>query len=167
MRRTPFRDFGHSIRERLPSTWNRGGTDMGKDNRDLLTVLRSELEFLEKGGYRITARADWRPHFIFQDSPTCLNFDPTQPPRPCSECTLMQLIPVVAAKRKIPCRFIPLNDHGETIDSFYRSGTAEELEAALGGWLGSTIERLESKGRCRGCGKCTRARTETKASTNQ
>jgi hypothetical protein len=140
---------------------------MCQDNRDLLTVLRSELEFLEKAGYRTTARVDWRPHFIFQDSPTCLNFDPTQSPRPCSECTLMQLIPADAAKRKVACRFIPLKEHGETIDSFYRSGTAGELAAALGGWLRSTIERLESKGRCRGCGNCTRARTETNASANQ
>jgi hypothetical protein len=121
------------------------------DHRDLSTVLRSELDFLEKGGYRTKARADWRPHFMFQDSPTCLNFDPAQPLRPCSECTLMQLIPIDAAKRKIPCRFIPLNDQGETIDGFYRSGTAEELEAALGGWLRSTIKRLESEKRCRGC----------------
>jgi hypothetical protein len=71
---------GQSIRERLSSTWNRGGTEMSNDNRDLLTVLRSELEFLEKGGYRTPARADWRPHFIFQDSATCLNFNPSQPP---------------------------------------------------------------------------------------
>jgi hypothetical protein len=139
---------------------------MGKDNRDPLTVLRSELEFLEKGGYRTTARADWRPRFLFQDSPTCLNFDSTQPPRPCSECMLMQLVPADEAKRKTPCRFIPLNDHGETIDSFYRSGTAEELESAFGGWLRATIKRLEAKGGCRGCGNCTLAGTETKVSTN-
>jgi hypothetical protein len=140
---------------------------MGTDNRDLLTVLRSELEFLEKGGYRTTARADWRPHFIFQDSPTCLNFDPTQPQRPCAECTLTQLIPADAMKRKIPCRFIPLNNRGETIDSFYRSGTAEELEAALGEWLRTTIARLEIEKRCTGCATCTRSRTEPEASMNQ
>ena len=133
---------------------------MCKDNRDLLTVLRSELEFLEKGGYRNTARAGWRPHFIFQDSPTCLNFDPIQPQRPCSECALMQLIPADTAKRKIPCRFIPLNDRGETIDSFYRSGTAEELESAFGGWLRSTIERLESKDGRQRCTSCTDSRSE-------
>jgi hypothetical protein len=139
---------------------------MCQDNRDLLAVLRSELEFLEKGGYRTTARADWRPHFIFQDSPTCLNFDPTQTPRPCSECMLMPLVPADATKRKIPCRFISLNEYGETIDSFYRSGTAAELESALGGWLRSTIGRLETGKRCKGCATCTRPLTEMKASTN-
>lgn len=116
---------------------------MTNDKRDLLDVLKAELEFLEKGGYRHTARAPWRPHFIFQDSPTCLNFDPTQQPRPCSDCILMQLVPADAQSEKIPCRHIPLNEHGETIDSFYRTGTQEELEAAVAQWLKTAIARLE------------------------
>jgi hypothetical protein len=59
----------------------------------VLTVLKRELDFLEKGGYRHTARAPWRPQFIFQDSPSRLNFDPTQKPEPCSDCTRTQLVP--------------------------------------------------------------------------
>ena len=116
---------------------------MTNDKRDLLDVLKAELEFLEKGGYRHTARAPWRPQFIFQDSPTCLNFDPTQQPRPCSDCLLMQLVPEDLRSKKIPCRYIPLSEHGETIDSFYRTGTQEELEAAVAQWLKTTISRLE------------------------
>lgn len=116
---------------------------MTNDNRDLLEVLKAELDFLEKGGYRYTARAAWRPHFIFQDSPTCLNFDPTQQPRPCSDCILTQLVPAEARSKKIPCRHIPLSERGETIDSFYRTGTQEELEAAVAQWLRTTITRLE------------------------
>jgi hypothetical protein len=118
---------------------------MSKDNRDLLTVLQAELKFLEKGGYRNTARAPWRPHFVFQDSPTCLNFDSTREPKPCSDCTMMQLVPGDSAKKKVPCRYIPLNERGETIDSLYRYGTQEEFEAALGEWLANTIEHLESE----------------------
>lgn len=116
---------------------------MRNDERRLLEVLRAELEFIEKGGYRHTARAAWRPHFIFQDSPTCLNFDSSQPPKPCSECVLMKLIPEEAQAHKVPCRYIPLNECGETIDSFYRMGTQEELEAAVVKWLKTTIEQLE------------------------
>jgi hypothetical protein len=116
---------------------------MANDEAGLLDVLRAELEFVEKGGYRHTARAAWRPHFIFQDSPTCLNFDSTQPPRPCSDCALTSLIPEEAHAHKIPCRYIPLNERGETIDSFYRTGTQEELEAAVVEWLKATIDRLE------------------------
>ena len=116
---------------------------MTKDKRDLVDVLKTELQFLEKGGYRHTAKADWRPHFIFQDSPTCLNFDPTQPSKPGSDCILMQLIPEDRRDKKIPCRYIPLSENGETIDSFYRTGTQEELEAAIMRWLKATITRLE------------------------
>jgi hypothetical protein len=116
---------------------------MAKGERGLLEVLRAELKFLEQGGYRQTARAAWRPHFMFEDSPTCLNFDSTQPAKPCIDCVLMQAIPQSVRTRKIPCRYIPLNDDGETIDSFYRTGTQEELEAAMVTWLKTTIERLE------------------------
>jgi len=114
-----------------------------KDKRDLLAVLKAELEFVEKGGYRHTSRAAWRPKFIFQDSPSCLNFDPAQPAQPCSDCVLMQLVPEDLRNRKVACRYIPLNGQGETIDSFYRFGTREDLEAALRKWLRSSIERLE------------------------
>ncbi len=116
---------------------------MANDKRDLLDVLKAELEFLEKGGYRITARVPWRPQFLFQDSPTCLNFDPTHPQIPCSDCVLVQLLPEKLRDQKIACRYIPLNERGETIDSFYRSGTQEELEAAFSRWLKTTIARLE------------------------
>ena len=118
---------------------------MTNDTRDLLTVLKKELEFLEKGGYRNSARAPWRPQLVFQDSPTCLNFDPIQQPRPCSECTLTQLVPGEMQRKKFPCRYIPLNERGETIDSFYRFGTQEELELELGRWLKATIEGLEKQ----------------------
>jgi hypothetical protein len=118
---------------------------MVSHEKDLLDVLRAELQFIKEGGYRHTARAPWRPHFMFQDSPTCLNFDPTQPPKPCSDCILMQLVPQDVQARKVPCRYIPLNEGGETIDSFYRTGTPQELEAAVVEWLKATIERLERK----------------------
>ncbi len=116
---------------------------MAKDERNLLAVLKAELGFVQKGGYRYTARSPWRPQFIFQDSPTCLNFDINQPRRPCSECVLMELVPPGLRNGKIPCRHIPLNAQGETIDSLYRTGTLEELETALTNWLKSMIQKLE------------------------
>jgi hypothetical protein len=116
---------------------------MNKNKRDLLDVLKAELRFVESGGYRHTARAAWRPQFLFQDSPTCLNFDPTEPHGPCSDCILMQLVPEELRSKKIPCRFVPLSDQGETIDSFYRTATQEELESAVVQWLRATIARLE------------------------
>ena len=118
---------------------------MNTDNRNLLSVLRNELEFLEKGGYRDPDRVPWRPKFIFQDSPACLNFDLSQQPKPCSDCTLTQLVPENLRDKKIPCRYIPLNEKGETIDSFYRSGTRSELEDTFGRWLRATIHTLEQQ----------------------
>lgn len=118
---------------------------MANDDRNLLTVLQSELEFVEKGGYRTTARAPWRPHFIFQDSPTCLNFDPTAKPRDCADCILTQLVPAAASEKKVPCRFIKLNKAGDTIDSLYRYGNHNELEAALTKWLKDAIWKLETE----------------------
>jgi len=38
---------------------------------------------------------------------------------------------------------IPLSEHGWTIDSFYRTGTEEELEAAVVQRLKTTVEKLE------------------------
>ena len=114
---------------------------MTSDDRDLLTVLKAELEFLEKGGYRQSPSARWRPQFIFEDSPTCINHGRTGVPRPCSECILMNLVPA-DCRNGVPCRHIPLNAEGYTIDTYYRLGTQEEVEAAMVAWLRKIIEHL-------------------------
>lgn len=93
---------------------------MANDDRDLLTVLKAELEFLEKGGYRHSPTAPWRPLFIFEDSPTCMNHARRENPLPCRECILMNLVPADCRSEKIPCRHIPLNPEGFTIDTYYR-----------------------------------------------
>lgn len=141
---------------------------MSNDERDLLAVLSAELSFLEKGGYKYSARAAWRPHFIFQDSPTCLNFDAAQEPRPCSECVLMQFVPEYARGAKVPCRYISLNERQETIDSFYRHGTQDELERALKQWLKTTIARLESE-RAAGprVSECSEISTKAKSASSK
>jgi hypothetical protein len=51
--------------------------------------------------------------------------------KPCSECILIELVPGDSSDKKIACRYIPFNERGETIDSFYRSVTQRELEEAL------------------------------------
>ena len=115
---------------------------MVKDDRDLLAVLQAELEFLEKGGYRHSPSARWRPRFIFEDSPTCMNHGRRESPLPCRECMLMKVVPADCRHEKIPCRHIPLNAQGFTIDAYYRSGTHEEVETALAAWLRKIIEQL-------------------------
>lgn len=118
---------------------------MPKDQRDLLEVLKSELEFFQKGGYDSLLRKPWRPSFVFEDSPSCLNATLQENRRPCSECVLMELVPAERSGERVPCRFIPLKKTGETVDYYYRCGTQEELLEALAEWLPETIHRLQEQ----------------------
>jgi len=56
---------------------------------------------------------------------------------------MSQLIPENLQNEKIPCRFIPLNAHGETLDSLYRTGARQEVESAVAEWLKAKIAWLE------------------------
>lgn len=118
---------------------------MPSDDRDLLMVLKAELEFLEIEGYRHSLAAPWRPQFIFEDSPTCMNHGRRDNPLPCTECILMNFVPADCRNEKIPCRHIPLNLEGYTIDTYYRLGTYEEVEAAVVAWLHKTIKQVEQE----------------------
>ena len=116
---------------------------MTQDQKDLLDVLKFELNFLEDGGYGRSPHTPWRRPLAFEDSPTCPNFgDPTHP-HPCAECLLMRFVPSELKDQASPCRLIPLTDKGETIDYFYRCGTQLELEEALAAWLRKEISRIE------------------------
>jgi hypothetical protein len=105
----------------------------------LLRTLKQELQFLESGGYR--AKNNWRPPFIFEDSPSCMR----EPSSECSAsgCALLQFVPEARTKGTSPCRHIPLTLQGQTVDSFYKTGTQEELEKALRSWLTARIKELE------------------------
>jgi hypothetical protein len=119
---------------------------MPTDDRNLLDVLKFELEFLETGGYGRLPREAWRSRFIFEDSPTCMNFSSEDKDRePCCECLLMQFVPEEARTEKVPCIHIPLSPTGETIASLYSTETQQEREETLGAWLRATIRRLEGE----------------------
>lgn len=118
---------------------------MQKDERDLLEVLKFELQFLQDGGYGRSPRTPWRPQYIFEDSLTCMNYDSKENPGPCSDCVLMQLVPPERRSEKIPCRHIPFNTSGESLHSLYRCSNQQETEEAVGAWLRSTIQRLEEE----------------------
>jgi hypothetical protein len=118
---------------------------MQKDERDLLEVLKFELQFLEDGGYGRSPRTPWRPQYIFEDSLTCMNYDSKENPSPCSDCVLMQLVPLERRSEKIPCRHIPFNTSGETLDSLYRYDNQQETEETVEGWLRATIRHLEEE----------------------
>ncbi len=118
---------------------------MAQDDRDILEVLKFELKFLEDGGYGRSPRSPWRPTYIFEDSPSCLNFNDPARPHPCGECPLMEFVPAESREESAPCRFIPINEKGQTIDYFYRCGTQREMEEALGRWLRERISGIEQE----------------------
>ena len=116
---------------------------MQKDERDLLEVLKWELKFLDDGGYGRSPKSLWRPHLVFEDSPTCMNFNSGEAPGPCTDCVLIQLVPPEFRSARIPCRHIPFDSSGETLDSLYRYVDQAETEEVVGAWLRATIKRLE------------------------
>ena len=112
---------------------------MAADDRDVLKTLIAELEFLEKGGYRRSTESPGRARFVFEDSPTCPNYGRKHDLVSCKDGVLIQFVPPHSRNEKFPCRHIPLNTAGYTVDTFYRLGTKE----VLGIWLRKTIYQLE------------------------
>jgi hypothetical protein len=118
---------------------------MHKDERDILEVLKAELAFLEKGGYGRSPRESWRQPLIFEDSPSCANYGLEDHSIPCSECVLFQFVPPQFRGKQVPCRYIPFNAEGETLDSLGRYSEQFEIEEVFGNWLRKTIATIENE----------------------
>jgi len=118
---------------------------MPKKTNNILDVLRSELELLKSGYYTSPPHAPWRASYIFEDSPSCLNFNNSTRPHPCNECPLIQLVPADLREQEFPCRYIPLNDKKQTVESLYRTSTHQEMEEVLRDWLNREIAQLEAE----------------------
>ena len=114
---------------------------MAKDDRDILEVLKAELDFVDKGGYACSVRAPWRPASIFRDSPTCINFCDPNKTRPCSECLLLEFVPPEYQSGDVPCHRIPLNRYGQSVADL--TDDQIDQEEALRKWLCSAITRIE------------------------
>jgi hypothetical protein len=113
------------------------------DERDVLEVLKAELEFVTKGRYDRPDRTPWLPSSIFQDSPTCLNFGEARRRHPCDECLLTALVPKARLSEAVPCHHIPLNPEGETIHHLERNESREVMEQKVAAWLACMIKILE------------------------
>ena len=116
---------------------------MDKDDRDVLELLRFELDFLEQGGYGRSVRTPWKATSAFQDSLTCLNFGDPLRSHPCGDCLLMQFVPKDRRSENVPCHHIALNDSGETVDRLECQENQQELEEKVKNWLRATIARME------------------------
>jgi hypothetical protein len=117
---------------------------MAKDERDILDLLKSELDFIEKGGYGRSVRTPWKATSPFRDSLTCVNYALPEKAHPCSECHLIDFVPSDKRGAELPCHAIPLNAAGETVESLENEDNQTKLEAALKEWMRAKIGELEA-----------------------
>ena len=115
---------------------------MSKDERNLLELLKSELDFIEKGGYGRSVRTPWKETSSFRDSLTCVNYALPEKSHPCSECHLIDFVPDESRDEEVPCHAIPLNEAGETVESL--EGNQAHLEEALKEWMRRKIAEIEA-----------------------
>lgn len=118
---------------------------MGKDDRDLLELLKDELAFIQQGGYGRSVRTPWLPKSIFQDSLSCLNYGYPYRAHPCNECQLLEFVSPQDRSQPIPCHFIRLNESGTTVEDLESQGDEPKLESAVKQWLQSKISQLEAE----------------------
>lgn len=116
---------------------------MAIDERDVLDVLKSELDFIRKGNYSAPARNPCLPASIFQDSSTCLKVTDPNGNHTCDECLLTALVPRDRLCEAVPCHHIPLNPEGETIHYLEHNETHQVMETKVNAWLGRMVKILE------------------------
>lgn len=115
---------------------------MAKDERDILELLKSELDFIEKGGYGRSVRTPWKATSPFRDSLSCVNYALPEKAHPCSECHLIEFVPADKRSEELPCHAIPLNAAGDTVESLEDNQT--KLEESLKEWMRAKIEEIET-----------------------
>jgi len=118
---------------------------MSKDKRDLLELLKTELDFIEKGGYGRSVRTPWKMTEAFRDSLTCVNYALPEKAHPCSECHLIDFVPRNKRQEELPCHAIPLNDAGDTVESLELENNQAKLEAVLTQWMRDKIKQIEAE----------------------
>jgi hypothetical protein len=55
----------------------------------------------------------------------------------------LDFVPNQERNQAIPCRHIPLNDAGETLETLYNTANMEEIEPVLREWLKKKIAELK------------------------
>jgi hypothetical protein len=116
-----------------------------KDDRDILEVLKFELDFIESGGYGRLAPPLWKTKSAAEAALSCLSSsDPTQT-CPCHECLLASFVPPDRRLESVPCHYIPLTATGEGIDALEGWCEKQELEEFVKIWLRKTIRQLQEE----------------------
>jgi hypothetical protein len=117
---------------------------MANDDRDIIELLKDELDFIEKGGYGRSVRTPWKPKSAFQDSLTCINYGYPYRAHPCNECHLLDFVSPEHQAEEVPCHFIPLNEAGETIEELESLDNEAKLEQSVRDWLRARITEIEA-----------------------
>jgi hypothetical protein len=118
---------------------------MARDDRDILDVLKDELEFIKQGGYGRSVRTPWEPKSTFQDSLTCLNYGYPHRAHPCNECLLLDFVKPEHKADVVPCHHIPLNSVGDTIETLELEDNEAKLEHEVSNWLRARIRKIEEE----------------------
>lgn len=118
---------------------------MAKDERDILEVLKGELNFIEQGGYGRSVRTPWQPKSIFQDSLTCINYADPDHIHPCDDCHFFGFVGPEHQREEVPCHFIPLNENGETIAALEADDNQAKLERNVRDWLHAKNRQIEEE----------------------
>ena len=118
---------------------------MANDDRDILKLLKDELDFIEKGGYGRSVRTPWLQKSAFQDSLTCINYGYPYRAHPCNECHLLDFVSPEHQGAEVPCHYIPLNEAGETIEDLEAEDNEAKLERKVRDWLRARIKDIEEE----------------------
>ena len=118
---------------------------MTTDERDILAILKDELDFIEKGGYGRSVRTPWHDKSTFQDSLSCINYGYPYRAHPCNECHLLGFVSPENRTQQVPCHFIPLNSDGETIEDLEQQDNQAKLEREVKAWLRARIKEIEEE----------------------
>ena len=118
---------------------------MTTDERDVLELLKDELDFIEKGGYGRSVRTPWQSKSTFQDSLSCINYGYPYLAHPCNECHLIDFVAKEDRATEIPCHHIPLNAQGETIADLELTDNQHKLEEEVKEWLKTRIKEIEDR----------------------
>ena len=120
---------------------------MKTDERDILELLKDELDFIEKGGYGRSVRTPWLSKSTFQDSLSCINYGYPYRAHPCSECHLLDFVNPEHRTEEVPCHYIPLNSDGDTIQDLEQRDNQAKLEREVGDWLRAKIKQIDEERR--------------------
>ena len=113
---------------------------MTTDYRDILELLKEELDFIEKGGYRWSVRTPWQSKSTFHDSLSCINYGYPYRAHPCNDRHLFDFVSPEHRTEAVPCHFIPLNTDGDTIEDLELQDNQAKLELEVSDWLRAKIE---------------------------